>query len=38
MVSVSRIAVMDFVPRPKECRDPYFGEADALLTVSIRRF
>jgi hypothetical protein len=19
------IAVMDFVPRPKECRDPYFG-------------
>ena len=42
MVPVSRIAVMDFVPRPKECRDPYSvamgREADALLTVSIRRF
>jgi hypothetical protein len=42
MVPVSRIAVMDFVPRPKECRDPYSvamgREADALPTVSIQRF
>jgi hypothetical protein len=42
MVPVSRIAVMDFVPRPKECHSPYSvamgREADALLTVSIRRF
>ena len=42
MVPVSRIAVMDFVPRPKECRDPYSvamgREADAPLSISIRRF